>query len=63
MTLFELLFFLIPVFLSFLLWKVIFWHFGLWGTIPAIVLGVGAWVSLWAILDLALDKKAAARPD
>jgi hypothetical protein len=60
MTLIELLFFLTPFFLIGLLWKVIFWHFGSWGAVPAIALGFGIWGSLWATIRR-WDKKGADR--
>jgi len=59
MTLIELLFFLLPVFLSGILWKVSFRHMGIWGAVPSLVLGFGAWVLLWAILRRTLDRKPA----
>jgi hypothetical protein len=57
MTLIELLFFLLPVFLSGILWKVIFRHMGIWGAVPALVLGFGAWALLLALLSRTLDRK------
>jgi hypothetical protein len=58
MTLIELLWFLIPVLLSSLLWGTVLWRYGLWGVIAAVVLGIGVWVALWAILNRALNKRA-----
>ena len=63
MTLIELLFFLLPVFLSGLLWKFIFRDMGSWGALPALVLGFGVWALLGALLNRTLRRKPANRSD
>jgi hypothetical protein len=63
MTLVELLFFLLPLFLSGFFGKVIFRHVGSWGALPGVVLGFGVWALLWALLNRALRRKPTNRDD
>ena len=60
-TLIELLFFLLPVLISGLLWNSVFRFMGSWGALPSCVLGFGGWVVLWVILHRTLSRKSAIR--
>jgi hypothetical protein len=56
---FELLFFLLPLFLSGFFWKVMFRHMGAWGGLWSLLLGFGVWVLLWVFLNRTLRRKSA----
>lgn len=57
MTLIELLFFLLPVALSGVLWKFVFREMGARGALPAFILGFGVWTLLWVLLNRAGRKR------
>ena len=63
MTLIELLFFFLPVFLGVFLWRFVFRTMGSWGALPAFIVGFGVWAVAWVLLQRRFRKKPTGRSD